>query len=260
MTRERVCRVRVEGEGKVHHRRGVRQLTIIDRIRAWFALDWVGGDAFDLQSHSEITPSLLVGRRPHPDAASELTSRGVTHVVSCLEAKAKPEVSFLAADFDHLFLPITDDLSHSLESDISTWFDFIDAARASNPKAKVLVHCEVGVSRSASLAIALLMRDDKLTYLEAFEQVRGKRVQVLPNLTFASELQRLEHRLQPDRETERPSSLAVYLTRYCNAPCPVEELDLALACKGHDAAQALRHLYGGEIPRVVQGTRSATGH
>jgi hypothetical protein len=52
------------------------------------------------------------------------------------------------------------------------------------------------------------------------------------------------------------SSLAQYLHRICNAPVEIEVLQAALERQRYDAPTALRMIFGGEIPRVVQGVRS----
>ena len=95
-----------------------------------------------------------------------------------------------------------------------------------------------------------------MSFFDAFCRVRAKRFQVLPNIGFASQLQRLEHELQPRSVTRVPSSLAQYLHRICNAPVEIELLQSALERHRYDAAAALRTIFGGEIPRVVQGVRS----
>ena len=225
----------------------------IRRVRSFFALEWIGEDDLYLQAVSSITPTLLVGRRPTPEHLDTMSAKGVTHVVSCLEERRRTDVAFLADDFEHLFLPANDEMNHNLDDAIQQFFSWVDEARATDPNATVLVHCEVGVSRSASLAIALLMRDDGRTFLDAFELTRSRRVQVLPNLAFASQLQQLEHRLQPGQRSETPSSLAIYLRRHCSAPADVDELQAALEEHDFDAPACL--LYTSPSPRDKRQSR-----
>lgn len=52
----------------------------------------------------------------------------------------------------------------------------------------VLVHCEAGVSRSASAVIAYVMKKKKLSFEEARALVVGKRPRVLPNAGFCEQL------------------------------------------------------------------------
>jgi len=205
---------------------------------------------------SEITRTLYLGARPNQERVQELKAAGVTHIVSCLMEEDRSRMAFLQQDFHHLFFGVRDGMHQDIAGTFSQFFDFAAAATASDPKAKVFVHCEVGVSRSATLVIALLMKTEGMSFLDALCRVRSKRFQVLPNIGFASQLQRLEHELQPRSVTRVPSSLAQYLHRICNAPVEIEVLQSALERHRYDAPAALRMIFGGDIPRVVQGVRS----
>jgi protein-tyrosine phosphatase len=205
---------------------------------------------------SEINGTLYLGARPNQERVQELKGAGVTHVVSCLVEDDRSQMAFLQQDFHHLFLGVHDGMQQDIAGTFAQFFDFAAAAAASDPDAKLFVHCEVGVSRSATLAIALLMKTEALSFFDALCRVRSKRFQVLPNIGFASQLQRLEHELQPHTVASAPSSLAQYLHRVCNAPVEIEVLQSALERHQYDAPAALRTIFGGEIPRVVQGVRS----
>ncbi len=208
------------------------------------------------QALSEITDTLFVGRRPRCDEASALKDVGITHVVSCLPESARDSVSFLGNDFGWLFTPLRDDLCEDITARFDEVFAFADQATRETERAKLLIHCEVGVSRSATLAVALVMRSQTTTFLAAFRQVRARRPEVLPNIAFASQLQQLEFAQQPERRHSRePSSLALYLKEICNAPVDVPALQAALEHHDYDAPRALRSIFGDEIPRVVQGVR-----
>lgn len=49
---------------------------------------------------------------------------------------------------------------------------------------KILIHCQAGMSRSASVAIALVAKYDTLTFTEALRYVKEKRPIVKPNEGF----------------------------------------------------------------------------
>ena len=204
---------------------------------------------------SQITQTLYLGARPSQERVQELKTAGVTHVVSCLMEDDRSQMAFLQQDFHHLFLGVRDGIHQDIAGSFSQFFDFAAAATVSNPKAKLFVHCEVGVSRSAALAIALLMKTEGMSFFDAFIRVRSKRIRVLPNIGFASQLQRLEHELHPRSVTIVPSSLAQYLHGICNAPVEIEVLQSALERHHYDAPAALKMIFGGDIPRVVQGVR-----
>ncbi|KAK7081566.1 dual specificity phosphatase 19, partial [Halocaridina rubra] len=59
----------------------------------------------------------------------------------------------------------------------------------------VLVHCNAGVSRSASVVIAYLMRHYSMNYEEAFNFVKTKRTFVRPNVGFVEQLKEYEQKL-----------------------------------------------------------------
>jgi atypical dual specificity phosphatase len=62
-------------------------------------------------------------------------------------------------------------------------------------KAPTVVHCAMGISRSATLVIAHLMIKYKITLDEALKRVRTARWQVNPNPGFIDQLKQLEKQL-----------------------------------------------------------------
>ena len=229
---------------------------VADRVLSLFGL---GTDfSVDLSESffSQITPTLYLGARPDGERVQELKGAGVTHVVSCLMERDRSEMEFLQEDFHHLFLGVRDGMHEDIAGTLSQFFDFAAAVMASDRNAKLFVHCEVGVSRSATLVIALLMKTEAMGFFDALCRVRSKRIQVLPNIGFASQLQRLEDELQPDSTNNVPSSLAQYLHQICNAPVEIEDLQSALERHRYDALESLRMIFGEDIPRVIQGVRA----
>lgn len=65
-------------------------------------------------------------------------------------------------------------------------FDFIEEARSQG--GRVLIHCSQGVSRSAALVIAYLMWKQGRGYDEVYQQVKGLRGVVNPNIGFICQL------------------------------------------------------------------------
>ena len=59
----------------------------------------------------------------------------------------------------------------------------------------VLVHCVVGISRSATLVIAYLMCVQHMTLLEAYTYVKIRRRQIQPNYEFMKQLIKYEFSL-----------------------------------------------------------------
>jgi atypical dual specificity phosphatase len=56
----------------------------------------------------------------------------------------------------------------------------------------IMVHCEAGISRSASMVIAYLIKYKKLALVDAYALVKSKRKQICPNHGFFSLLLKWE--------------------------------------------------------------------
>ena len=87
------------------------------------------------------------------------------------------------------------------QTNIALHFDdvaeFIDEALADG--GKVLVNCEMGMSRSSTCVLAYLMLRQKMTAGEALSKVRKHR-HVRPNPGFLAQLAELDTRLRQERE------------------------------------------------------------
>ncbi len=228
---------------------------VTDRIIALLGLDLDFSISLGRDPFNAITEALYLGARPSPAQVPLLQEAGVTHVVSCLQEDQRDKVAFLKEGFHPLFIPIRDGMHEDIAAAFPAFFDFMNAARAQ--QAKVLVHCEAGVSRSATLVIAHVMQRSRKRFFEAYCEVRAKRPEVLPNIGFASQLQRLEFDLNPGApDSPSVSSLARYLTEVCAAPIELDALQDMLQRHDHDAPKALRAIFADEIPRVIQGVRA----
>lgn len=229
---------------------------LTDRLLTMLGIDLDVTLAVQRKLLSEITPTLFVGSKPSIEDVAALKEVGITHVVSCLAEGLRTEMSFLADDFQYLFLPLRDSIDEDIFSQFPQVFDFAESVVKKEVGAKVLIHCEAGVSRSASMAIAVLMQSHRKRFIEAYIQARAGRPEVLPNIGFATQLQQLEHDLFPDQQSARQqSSLTEYLCQFCNVPTDRGMLQQALERNDYDSARAIRAIFGDEIPRVVQGVR-----
>lgn len=68
-------------------------------------------------------------------------------------------------------------------------------ARFGLPTGRVLVHCAMGVSRSATVVLAFLMICENMTLVDAIQTVQTHR-DICPNSGFLRQLQVLDNRLR----------------------------------------------------------------
>ncbi|GFO03641.1 dual-specificity phosphatase 28 [Plakobranchus ocellatus] len=75
--------------------------------------------------------------------------------------------------------------------------DFVDfVAQAVRAGGRVLVHCSAGISRSASVVIAYLVREQAMSLKDAYDHVKSRREVTNPNPGFRAALERYEHIVQ----------------------------------------------------------------
>lgn len=140
---------------------------------------------------SEIVPgelylsSLLGAVQP----VSNLLSKKITHIVSIIKETFPQHrnIKYMLVDVDDI--PEADLLEHFHNVN-----SFIDGAKASG--SAVLIHCQAGVSRSATTTIAYLMYSRGISAEEAYTFVKQKRNCIMPNLGFVRQLQEYEEMLR----------------------------------------------------------------
>ena len=158
-----------------------------------------GADAIAQQaagaSPSEIIPGLFVGSIEDATNKELLAAKGVTAIVNC----AHSEHNRAGADYPlnkgtvYLGLPVYDIPGFPINTFFDNAIEFIHDARQSDRA--VLVHCNAGVSRSATVAAAYLMKHELMRLRDALTLLKARRRIICPNMGFIYQLQRWEHGL-----------------------------------------------------------------
>lgn len=128
-----------------------------------------------------------------------LKARKITHILTvCEELPPKfPNVIYIQ-EFTYHIISISDEPTTRLCNHFTECLDFIHTAIEGG--GEVLVHCFAGVSRSASVVIAYLMRYRGMGVNDALWFVRGKRPWVNPNFGFMGQLRRYDTWLADQRK------------------------------------------------------------
>ncbi|XP_067845063.1 dual specificity protein phosphatase 10 isoform X2 [Heptranchias perlo] len=95
--------------------------------------------------------------------------------------------------FHYKRLPATDSNKQNLRQYFEEAFEFIEEAHQCGKG--LLIHCQAGVSRSATIVIAYLMKHTRMTMTDAYKFVKGKRPIISPNLNFMGQLLEFEEDL-----------------------------------------------------------------
>lgn len=83
-----------------------------------------------------------------------------------------------------------------------------------NAGGRVFVHCQAGISRSATICLAYLMRTNRVKLDEAFEFVKQRRSIISPNFSFMGQLLQFESQvLAPHCSAEAGSPAMAVLDR-----------------------------------------------
>ncbi|KAJ7217324.1 protein-tyrosine phosphatase-like protein [Mycena pura] len=119
-----------------------------------------------------------------------LREHHITHLVQVLKTPWAPQPDLHNAGFACYRIDIEDDMTAALRPHLAEACNYIRTGIEGGEN--VLVHCQQGVSRSASIVIAYLIRDHHMTYDAAFDFVRTRRQCIRPNSGFVEALREWE--------------------------------------------------------------------
>jgi len=144
------------------------------------ALRWSQSSNFNAH---EVFPNVFVGDVYAAHNTCELKKHNITHVVNvaCGVAPAFPQ------DFTYLQIPLLDCASEKIQDHFHKTSKFIQEAL--DNKGRVLIHCLKGVSRSATIAAAYVIKAHSTSPSKAVQMLRQNRPIIKPNSGFMTQLE-----------------------------------------------------------------------
>ncbi|XP_014240169.1 protein phosphatase Slingshot isoform X3 [Cimex lectularius] len=146
---------------------------------------------------TEIFPHVYLGSEWNASNLEELNKNGVCHILNV----TREIDNFFPGMFDYLNVRVYDDEKTDLLKHWDNTFKYITKAKKAG--SKVLVHCKMGVSRSASVVIAYAMKAYSWDLKKALNFVQKKRQCIKPNSSFISQLETYQGILDAMKNKEK---------------------------------------------------------
>lgn len=162
------------------------------------------GHSMRVDNHTKLPPARVTDYMYLSDmdfASNDAwrAKRKITHVVhvlpSCICAPNFDQRELINhIDSKNLRIRLYDyePMDRDLNKAFQPFIDFVDKARAENPKARIVVHCAAGVSRSVTMVLAYLVAREHMTLRAAVSHVFKKRPIISPLLFYIRTLFQLE--------------------------------------------------------------------
>lgn len=154
--------------------------------------------------HKEITvyPSLILENQPYLGRGEQATNAKIvsdlklTHVINIGCEHPSPFTDRI----QYLNIKLDDNPSSDLKIYFSKAYQFISDALSAG--GRILVHCNLGVSRSSTIVISYLMKSRQWTLKVAHDFVRDRRTCIRPNRGFLQQLSDWEQSIFGRKHTD----------------------------------------------------------
>ncbi|VVC87396.1 unnamed protein product, partial [Leptidea sinapis] len=150
-----------------------------------------------MDAPTEIFDHVYLGSEWNASNLEELQKNGVRHILNV----TREIDNFFPGMFDYLNIRVYDDDKTDLLKHWDNTFKYISKAR--NEGSKVLVHCKMGISRSASVVIAYAMKAFNWNFDRALKHVKTKRSCIKPNNNFLNQLETYQGILDAMKNKEK---------------------------------------------------------
>lgn len=131
---------------------------------------------------SKILDYLYLGSEWNASNFEELKGKGVKKILNVTS-----EIdNFFPGSFEYYNIRVEDSETTDMLRYLNDTYNYINKSKSEGP---VLVHCKKGISRSASVVVAYIMKEKNCNLLEALEYVKKMRSTIRPNPEFLKQLE-----------------------------------------------------------------------
>ncbi|XP_018574338.1 protein phosphatase Slingshot isoform X2 [Anoplophora glabripennis] len=150
-----------------------------------------------MDAPTEIFEHVYLGSEWNASNYEELQKNRIGYILNV----SKEIDNFFPGAFDYLNVRVYDDETTDLLKHWDNTYKYI--TKAKDTGSKVLVHCKMGVSRSASVVIAYAMKAYSWDFDTALNHVKDKRSCIKPNMSFLSQLETYQGILDAMKNKEK---------------------------------------------------------
>ncbi|XP_007947535.1 dual specificity protein phosphatase 8 [Orycteropus afer afer] len=140
---------------------------------------------------TRILPHLYLGSQKDVLNKDLMTQNGISYVLNASNSCPKPD---FICESHFMRIPVNDNYCEKLLPWLDKSVEFIDKAKLSS--CQVIVHCLAGISRSATIAIAYIMKTMGMSSDDAYRFVKDRRPSISPNFNFLGQLLEYERSLK----------------------------------------------------------------
>ncbi|XP_077064370.1 protein phosphatase Slingshot homolog 2 isoform X2 [Siphateles boraxobius] len=179
-----------------------------------------------MDSPTEIFDHVYLGSEWNASNLEELQNSGVRYILNV----TREIDNFFPGFFEYHNIRVYDEEATNLLEYWNDTFKFISKAKKAG--VKCLVHCKMGVSRSASTVIAYAMKEYGWDLEKAFDHVKERRSVTKPNPSFMKQLEEYQGILLASKQrhnklwrSHSDSDLSEGHEPLCKAPCSLDRSD-----------------------------------
>uniref|UniRef100_A0A8C2C8W6 Dual specificity protein phosphatase n=1 Tax=Cyprinus carpio TaxID=7962 RepID=A0A8C2C8W6_CYPCA len=177
--------------------------------------EYVTPNGYELEKHlthgsvaythvNEVWPNVYIGNEETAKDRYKLKRMGITHILNAAEGEwnSVDTGAEYYRDMDVHYYGITaeDVPTFNLSQYFNSAAEHIHQTLR-NPQNKLLIHCVMGRSRSATLFLAYLMIYEHMTVVDAIDHVKHRH-RIIPNWGFLKQLRELDTHLLEQRRAQ----------------------------------------------------------